>query len=262
MKCFISLALALVLLFSLAACSSDEIQTETTETQKTVETTLHQLVFDSQKEAKEFKDENGRVVYTVEANIPKIKKNADEAFAEYVNNYFLLIFSDACEFAEKNTSNAASFMDSNSSDTPWSKKIDFEVKFSDSRYVSFVINEYFSMLGEEVEPSVKSVTFDISKGEPLTLPDFAHEDYSLGDIEKLIEEKFLLPKVVFYFFNGSEPNEEQHQLVRDAFNAENFYLTDNGISFYCSEYIINPQRSGTFICDFSWEDVAPVLKIS
>lgn len=262
MKRFISLMLAFMLLFSLAACSSDEIQPETTETEKEVETTLPLPVFDSYKESKEFKDENGRVVYTVAANIPRIIKNTDEAFAEYVNNYFLGIFNDACEFAEKNISNAAAFMDSNSSSSPWSKRIDFEVKFSDGSYVSFIINEYFSMLGEEVEPSVKSVTFDISNGEPLTLLDLAHEDYSIADVEKLVEEKFILPKIVFYFFNGSKPNEEQYQLVHDAFNAENFYLTDDGISFYISEYIINPQRSGTFICDFSWEDVEPFLKMS
>lgn len=264
MKRFFSILLISALVFSLAACSVEEKNEETTQPQTVAveTTTLTVPVIESSTHSKQFKDENGRVVYTVDVIVPQLDEFENESLKAQVNTLSTEIFNDACEKAEPNIANAAKFMDDRNSDIPWAKKIDFEVSFSDGRYLSFVIKEYFSTLGEETQPSLRGATFDVLDSSMLYLSDFVYDaDSSLEENANKIADKLLSPRVSEYFYNNRELTDEEKQLVRDAFFYENFYLTSDGIGFFMSKYIFDPMLTGSFACHFTWEQVSGILKL-
>ena len=152
-------------------------------------------------------------------------------------------------------------MDSQKSDIPWSKKIDFEVTLSSERYLCYLIKDYFSMLGGEVEPSLKTACFDIKNGVPCTLYDFAVEGVTHENLRRSVVNDLLCPEVSSFFFNGQELTDEQRNLVFEIFNAENFYLTESGIGFYLDSYIINPRNTSVFKVNFDWNEVGFILKL-
>lgn len=263
MKRFISIFLIFALCFSFASCTVNDNATDSGSTSEATSeaTTLPAPVIKSSEHSKKFKDENGRVVYTVDVVVPKITKYESESFKTYINNLSLEIFNEACEKAESNLENAARFMDSNNSDIPWARKIDFEVSFSNGRYLSFIIKEYFSMLGEESEPSLKSSTFDVVNERACTLFDFALEVFTVEEVQRIVVDNYLCNDVSALFFSGAELTEEQQQLVHDVFDYESFYLTENGIGFYMSKYMFDPTQTGTFSCEYEWSEIGEILKL-
>lgn len=259
MKKFICLLLVLAIGLSLASCSLKDELTETTAAIET--TTLPVPVIESSTHKKEFKDENGRTVYTVDVVVPHLEEFDNDVLKSQINILSLDIFEEACEKAESNIVNAAKFMDSRSSETPWSRKIDFEISFSDGRYISFIIRDYFSTLGGETEPSLSSATFNVLDGSPCYLTAFASEDISKDELSEKIVEKLLCPAVSSFFRNNLPLTEEDKQLVHDSFYPENFYLTSDGIGFYISSYVFEPSSSGEFTVHFTWDEVNGILSI-
>lgn len=259
MKRFICVFLISALCLSFASCSVKNEVTDTTETSTAVTTTLPVPVIDSSTHSKEFKDDSGKVVYTVEVVVPHLEEFENELLKGWVNGLSQDIFNEACDKAESNIENAAKFMESRNSSTPWSRKIDFEVSFSNGRFLSFIIKEYFSMFGEETEPSLKSATFDVIKEMPCSLFDFSREVFSEEEVISIIADKYLSAYVSNVFFNSQELNDEQRQLVYDAFDYESFYLTSDGIGFYMSRYIFDPTQTGVFTCHYTWSEIAEVL---
>lgn len=262
MKRYISFFLILSLCFSFAACSVKEDSPEINQPPQTVTTTVPKPIIEAAEHSKEFTDENGRVVYTLKAFLPQITGNTAENIASYINKFSYGLFEDACEFAQSNIENAANFMDSQGNGKPWSRTLDFDVSYSDGRFLSIVVKDYFSMFGsEEIEPTLTGYTFDIISGMPCTLLDFTYENYSISEIERVVEEAFLFETVSDYFFNGTPLTDEQKQTVRDVFDPSNFYLNDRGVVFYFSGYEINPSHYGTFNVDYTWDEIAVILKM-
>lgn len=261
MKRFISLFLIFALCLSFASCSAKKDSPDSAESGTEITTLPPPPVIDSAEHSKEFKDENGRVVYTVDVKIPQITEYERENFANYINKLSLEIFNEACEKAESNLESAARFMDARNTDTPWARKIDFEVSLSSERYLSIIIKEYFSTLGEEVEPSLKTLTFDVVNGVPCTLYDFALEVFTPEEVNRIIVDNYICDDVSEFFFGGQELNDEVRQIVHDIFDPESFYLTSDGIGFYLSKYAINPLLTGAFTCEYTWSEIAEILKM-
>lgn len=262
MKRYISFFLIISLCFSFAACSVKEETPDITQLSQTVTTTIPSPVIDAAYYSKEFTDENGRVVYTLKAHLPQITGNTAENVASYINEFFYGLFEDACESAQSNIGNASAFMDSQGNGKPWSRILGFDISYSDGRFLSIVIEDSFSMFGnEENKPTLKGYTFDIISGMPCTLLDFAYGNYSISEIESIVEESFLFDTVSDYFFNGTPLTDEQKQLVRDVFDPANFYLNFRGFVFYFNGYEINPRYYGTFNVDYTRDEIAPILRI-
>lgn len=262
MKRFIGIFTAFAICLSFASCSLSDDITETRVSETTTEaTTLPIPAVEKSTHSEKFTDATGRVVYTVDVVVPHLKEFENEILKGNVNSLSLEIFNEACDKAQSNIENAAKFMDSNNSDTPWSRKIDFEVSFSNGRYLSFIIKEYFSMFGGKTDPAFTSVTYDVLTGHPCYLTDFAREVFSAEDVKRIIVENHLCPKVSSEFYNGEELTEEVRQLVYDVFDLGSYYLTPDGIDFYMSNYVFNPALTGNFICKFTRADIAEVLVI-
>lgn len=263
MKRYISIILIPVLCLAFASCSvkdknNPDVSALTTEVPTT---SLPKPDLGFEEYSKDFTDENGRVVYTVKAVLPKITGNIPETTADYLNGIFYGIFESACDSAEINIGNAAAFMDAQNSQNPWSRSIDYSINLSDGQYFSFTVKEYFSMFGStEVEPSMKGYVFDIVKGVPCTLYDFTYENHSYDNVKQILVDNFICKDVSTVMFDGKPLTEEENKIVHDVFDSGNFYLTDKGIGFYLSMNSIDPNRFGTLVTLYTWQDIAVVLK--
>lgn len=264
MKRYICLVLILSLCLSLASCSVKKDSSELNASLATeeVSTSLPKPDFDTAEFSKEFMDENGRVVYTVKAKLPKFSGNIPENINTYLNGFVYGIFEDACETAESNIANAASFMDAQHLENPWARSFDYDINFCDGKYLSFTVKDYFTMYNSEnLEPDMHGYTFDIIKGVPCTLLDFSYENYSFENVAQILVDEFICDDVSNVFYNGAPLTDEQREIVHSVVNPENFYLTDTGIGFYFSKSSINPSHYGTFISNYTWDEVAVVLKM-
>ncbi|MBQ3006567.1 MAG: hypothetical protein IJD78_03300 [Clostridia bacterium] len=260
MKRLLCIFLAAVLCFSLASCSVKDDTSETTTAETAPTTTLPVPEIEQSTHSEKFRDENGRIVYTVDVVVPHLDEFENTVLMAQVNTLSNEVFREACEKAELNIENAAKFMDSRNSATPWSRRIDFEVSFLNGRFLSFIIKEYFSSDGTEGEPAYRSATFDVLDGSPCYLTDFA-PDTDRDDIAGKIIDRLLCPSVSSYFYGGQPLNEEQKQLVHDSFFYENFYLTADGVGFYMSSYVFNPQHSGVYTCHYTWDELSGIMAL-
>ncbi len=259
MKKFICLMLTFALSFSLASCSTQKVQEEI----KTVipTTTLIPPKIEMVEHSEEFKDENGRVVYTVNVSIPQITDNATELIKNYINEMSLDIFNEACKNAESNIKNAASFMDSGNRDTPWSKDITVDITHSDGRYLSLLISENFSMLGGSVEPTLRTACYDLLNGVPCTLYDFVVEPTLPEDAVRIIVDDLLCDEISRLMFNGEPLTQEQIDIAHEAFDDRNFYLFDGGIGFCISKSAFDQSLSGSLKINCRWNDIDYILRM-
>lgn len=262
MKRYLGFAMILIFCFSFASCSAKNPQAPVNIiTAAPVVASIRQMpLFETVNHSKEFKDENGRVVFTVNASIPEIVSYDNMASVGTVNIQSLDKFEAACDFAENNIEAAANFMDSNNT-PPWSKKIDFEISFSNGHYVSIVFSEEFSMYGKETEPTFSSLTFDVLTGTQCSLFDFVTNNYSNKETVNIIIDNHLCHDISEKFFYGQELTDEQQELVHKIFLTENFFLTSNGVSFILNNYWFDAAKNGDFVCSYSWNELSAILKL-
>lgn len=263
MKRYISIFLVISLCFSFAACSVNGKNPDVTSTSAAEATTKAAPAFQTETEefSKDFTDENGRVVYTVKAQLPKITENVPEDIAEDINRSVYGIFENACEDAESNIENAAKFMDSQNHEIPWARSFDYVINLCSDKYFSITVRDYFTMFGsEELEPTQRGYTYDVVRGRLCTLSDFFYENYSYDNVRQIIIDEFICKDVSKVYYDGAELTDEQRSVIYDAVDTENFYLTDSGIGFYFSENAVDPLRYGTFVAHYTWEEIAVVLK--
>ena len=262
MKRYISIFLIISLCFSFASCSVKEDTPETTTaTTEEATTSVPPPLTVTEEYSRDFTDENGRVVYTVRAQLPKITGNTEESVAEDINRSVYGIFEDACETAESNVENAAAFMDSNNSSTPWARSIEYVINLCTDKYFSITVNNYFTMYGNsEIEPVKTGYTFNVIRGRRCALRDFAYENHSYEGIKQVLIDEFIGKDVAKVYFDGAELTEEQRTTVYDAVDIENFYLTDSGLGFYFSENAIDLNHFGTFVTHYTWQEIAVILK--
>ncbi len=258
MKRFLCLLAALTMIFSFASCQ--KLGEDNGEAENLTTTAKAPEVKDITKAA-EFKDENGRVVFTVEVTYPEFSKNAKESTLEYVNRVASEVFTDACKFAENNTDNAASFMDSSGSTTPWSKKITFEPTYMSGRYICFFTKEVFSAGASAVsEPSVSAQCFDIAKGIPCdVMYFFADPEQNFVETKKKMAE--LVSQKALYDFNPNGAglaNLQMEKLIK-MFDLYSFFLSKDGMGFYFDRNLLDDTQSGSYTCVIPWAELEGIF---
>ena len=238
MKRILSLFMIFTLIFSLAACKGKG-EDETT--------AVPPPVIEESKHSKEFRDESGRVVFTVDVTLPQITDNCDPKIAEYINGVALDIFNDACDFAESNLESAAK------SRSPWTKSITFETTFLSNRYACFLVSDLFSLYGDI--PTLSTVCFDVRKGERCYLNDFAciPEDPE-GCFENFVTDT-LAPVLPVRFHNPEYITEEVLQKLDQIVDPDNFYLTEKGIGFYFNKHLVHEYLQGNYKATFTWTEL-------
>ena len=238
MKRILSLLIILALVFSFASCKGKNGDDSTNAATPVIEESTH---------SKEFRDESGRVVFTVDVTVPEITDKCDPKIAEYINGVALDIFNDACGFAESNLESAAK------SASPWSKKITFETTLLNNRYACFLISDFFSLHGDT--PILSTVCFDVQKGTVCTLNDFA----CIPDEPEACFESFLydiLARVLpVRFHNPEYITEDVLQKLDEIVDPSCFYLTEKGMGFYFNKNLVHYYLNGNYKVTFSWDEL-------
>ena len=252
MKKAVSILLLIALLFSFAACGKKVNGENLT----TTETTVPPPVIEKQSHSKEFKNDEGKTVFTVDVEVPRITGNCDESVMKYINTLSLEMFDDACDFAESNLENAEKFMASSGSDSPWSKKITVETTYADSRFVCFLMKEYFSIGGDAGEPVWSSRCFDIKREQVCTLFDFMVDTDNPASGYEILLNDILIPAVRKDFEDTATAiDETAYERFDQIFSSESFYLTEKGFVIFTPKNRLNPSLSGTYSHEFSWREV-------
>ena len=252
MKKAVSILLIIALLFSFAACSKKVNGENLT----TTETTVPPPVIEKQSHSKKFKNDDGKTVFTVDVEVPQITGNCDESVMKYINTLSLEMFDDACDFAESNLQNAEKFMASSGSDSPWSKKITVETTYADSRFVCFLMKEYFSIGGDAGEPVWSSRCFDIKREQVCTLFDFMVDTDNPASGYEILLNDILIPAVRKDFEDTATAiDETAYERFDQIFSSESFYLTEKGFVIFTPKNRLNPSLSGTYSHEFSWREV-------
>lgn len=255
MKRFLSVALIFSLLFSFAACSAKNSGKSQTEP-----TAAPPPVIESKQLQKEFKDENGRTVVSVDVTLPQISENCEKTVMDYVNKTALEIFEEKCRFAENNIKNAAAFMDNSKSEKPWTSKVTFETTYYDSRFTCFLIKEYFSYTGGEADPSYQTKCFDLKTGEPCSALTFAIDKENKSVIDEELVNNIIIYKADKEFYgDAGSLSENQRKAIAENFSLDNFYLTEDGIAFYFDKSCISPTQSGVYECRMTWSEAGTVF---
>lgn len=254
MKRLISLILVFSMLFALASCS--KLNTvEITYESETTTTTLPPPDVKKSKHHKKFKDEKGRVVFTVDVVLPELSQNGEQRILDYINGVTTEVFEEACKFAENNIKNASNHIDRGGK--PWSTEITFEPTYLSGRFVCFIIKNSFSVDGDHSNPTYSTKCFDVEKGKPCTplyfAIDPANELEALDHIIGIIQER-----TPYEFYpEGGAFSPQQVELLRSEFRPENFYITENGMGFYYVRYTFDPSMDGMYQIELSWEELLP-----
>ncbi len=257
MKRLAALLLIFSVLFALASCSKLNENSEESATESTtiVTTTLPAPIVSESKHHKDFTDENGRIVYTVDVVLPEISENGEQRILDYINSVTAEVFDEACANAESNIENAAKHMDKTG--IPWSRKITFEPTYLSGRFVCFIIKNSFSTRGDHSDPTYSTKCFDVEKGMPCSLMYFAtapeNEQEALDHIINIIQQR-----TPYEFYpDGGLFTPVQVEMLKTLFKADNFYITENGIGFYYIKYDLDPSLPGMYQIELSWEELDP-----
>ncbi len=240
MKKALSIFLVVAVLFSFASCKGKEVESETT--------TYAVPVIDESTYSKDFKDESGRVVFTVDVTVPQITDKCDPKVADYINGVALDIFNDACEFAQSNLEYASK------NSTPWSKTVTFETTLLDNHYACFLVSEVFSVNGDT--PTLSTICFDIRKGIPCTLWDFAVNPDDPQSCFDFFLNDMLAPMLPIRFHNPSYLTDNVYERLDEIVMPSNFYLTEKGMGFYLDKSHVDENLQGNFRITFTWQELA------
>ncbi len=240
MKRIFSIFLIVLSLLAFASCSNNgKGKSETT--------TYAVPVIEESTYSKEFKDDSGRVVFTVDVTVPQITDKCDPKVMEYINGEALAIFNKACEFAQSNLENASK------NSKPWSKKITFETTLLDNRYACFIVNDVFSVNGDT--PTLSTLCFDIRKGIPCTLADFCvnpdspescFEFFLTDTLSKVLQDRFHVSAYI---------TDDVLARLDEIVDPANFYLTEKGMGFYFDKSLVDERLSGNFRITFPWAEL-------
>ncbi len=124
---------------------------------------------------------------------------------------------------------------------PYEAQMLYRITYNESCTVSLTFDDYQYTGGAHGSTYRTSDTWNLSKGTRMTLSDFFpegtdYEAYIYKKIDAQVAEMIAAGDDIFF----GEPE----KLVRDNFDAEQFYLTREGIVIYYQLYSIAPYASG------------------
>lgn len=257
-KKILSLILAVILLFSVAACSGnkDDVSENGESTTEYVPTPP---VVKNDSRHHEYKAADGTVSYVLDVSIPKITENVTADVVALLDYYFEDIYNEAVRAATNNVENARDFMlKMTDSKTPWARTIDCETVYCTEDFISIKFTDHFSMMGGQNVPKVYAKLFNVKTGAMLTLSDLAIE----GDEETMLD--LLLTAIIDkadkeFYANGEPLSDEQKQLIRDNFKTIDFCYDGENITFFVNKTLLDQSYSGTYKCEFAFSEVNYIL---
>ncbi|HZK21906.1 MAG TPA: DUF3298 and DUF4163 domain-containing protein [Oscillospiraceae bacterium] len=168
---------------------------------------------------------------SAQSKINKVIKSQVEGFFNYVKT---TLFSQAKEEYDYAMENNFPFR-------PFEAVLNYTVTYNACNLLSMYRDSYEYTGGAHGSTLRQSNTFDITRGNCLSLSDFfygnpCHHEYIIKQIIKQAD-KNMSENPYIYFENYKE-------LIRENFNPKSFYLTNDGIVIYFQQYEIAPYSTG------------------
>lgn len=220
MKKLISLLLVAAVIFSLGACSGKN--NEETDGNTPVSTEPYSLkIVRDKKFYKEFKTEDGKVTYVIDAVMPEVF-GCNEAVCDSVNSVFETIISEAEMLAKVNIEHAANYMESFGTDKPWTRKITYEIKFCNAKYLCILLTDDAPLTAD---PEIVARTFNLETGNIVSLSELETDGVQGLDPETKEAIKF---DIISQAENlaGAPLTEEQMKKLEKAFDFSNFWFNE------------------------------------
>lgn len=168
---------------------------------------------------------------SAQSRINKVIKSQVEGFYNYTKN---TLFPEAMSEYKYAMENGFPFR-------PFEAVLNYTITYNRCNYLSMYRDGYEYTGGAHGTTQRQSDTFDTTSGRTFCLSDFFSNcpDYREYIIKQIINQadKNMRENPYIYFDNYKE-------LIRENFNPENFYLTNEGIVIYFQQYEIAPYSTG------------------
>ena len=209
---------------------------------------------ESRSETHEYHAQDGTLLVRAEATYPQL--SGGSAAAQAINDYYKTA-------VERHFLNAEQFLAPMAEDArdavpgevrlPYTAAYQYEVMANNGRILSIMHENYTFSGGMHEMPSFSSETFDLQNGGLLTL----------ADLFTVPEETYLTLLFDAAAAKISETPEEYFdvtpQLLQEAFDPADFYMTDTGLTFYYQVYAIAPYTTGLAYFTIPLDDIRDVL---
>ncbi len=129
--------------------------------------------------------------------------------------------------------------------------IDFEIAYSENCTLSLYYDTYTYTGGAHGSTIKKSNTWNLDLGKEMSLEDYIvdsvnYKEFVIDGVINMIEATKGTSQYVYF--------DEYEKLVKDTFDDDNFYLTQEGLNIYFQQYDIAPYSSGIPTFTFPYEN--------
>ena len=251
MKKFISFLLAVVLLFSLGACSKIE-KTNPAEKPKKLQITPHSIT-------EEFTASNGEKVSRIDVTYPVIENKSDAQGCSLINENLLKLAESYVEEARVNAENVAKEREAHGFTQQRKTMVKIEYYSSTEDTVSFTSS---IKLGYDLSKS-KSVTtaytYSLNSGYQIFIPNlYKNPEKS----EELLKEIILKEANYSYSPNHFALSDWQVELLSDLFLTSGFLIDEEGFIFlYSLETMSKGARDGYYYCKIPYNGLKEILNM-
>lgn len=157
----------------------------------------------------------------------KIKKQSDEFFAYAINQ----LYPTAIEDYKSRTQEGFPF-------NAYEAILDYHITYNKNCFLSLYSDNYQFTGGAHGSTLRSSHTFNLKTGNAVHLSTFFKGNYQQTITEEIIKQADAIMAEDPVLF------EDYKELIVENFNANNFYLTDNGVVIYYQQYEIAPYSTG------------------
>lgn len=221
MKKFISILLIVAFLFSFAACSGDKENSESGKNTPVSTEPYSLKILRDKKYYQEFKADDGTVTYVIDAVIPEVY-GCSEAVCYLINSVYETIIQEAVVLAQANISHAANYMKSFGTDKPWTRKISYEIKFCNAKYLCILLTDDAPLTADA---ELVARTFDLSNGNMVSLSGL--ETDGVQGLDSYTKEVILTDMITqAESLAGAKLTEEQKKNLENALDYNNFWISD------------------------------------
>lgn len=203
------------------------------------------------------KDDNGKMLLSIDCAYPVIVSDEENAFYTYINNEYKKNAEDYVKSIEEWTEDAKSMYEGLEENfRPLVFSLSYEVTLNRNNMLSITTHNYENTNGAHPNTSKESRTFQMILEKELSLTDIL--DCEQEDADKVV-------KSAFEGTLTSSPFDMDIEDVRENLDKEvhnvSFYLTDDSLVMYFNPYQVGPYAIGAPSSEIKYTDPSGVVKI-
>ena len=245
MKKALALLAALTIALSLCSCS---LKPSYSGNNGTEENTGVNFESTEQKIEKDFSSQSGEIIARIEATYPLIKCEESYIVEQQINNWFKMYIREETDIIQTNLQNTEDYKDKFGIEGVTVTRIKCEEYDRTSTVVSYTITTQTGVNPDDDEGTTVGRSFSLANGKQLSFGDLYVPDAE--DPEKTLRQAILDEADISYSVRGGIAlSDEQHKMMNELFDENNFCLTSSDIIIpYSFDTLSKGARHGTYFC--------------